>query len=137
MFLDVPVICLSENIGVNKSYINEFTGLLVKDAFFEEALLAMRSCYKNYKPRDWALMNISPQVTTGKLSSVLDSRFGSECNSNLEIKVNSPEVEYFDKELDSLLISSKLLGRLDDNDEAGFLSAVDKMPFPKLARLSS
>jgi len=94
LFVDIPIICLSENIGVNKSYINESTGLLIPDKYLEDALLEMKSSWDKYSPRNWAMRNISPQVTTTLLSEILKSKYSSDCNYELYVKTNSPEVKY-------------------------------------------
>lgn len=94
MFLNVPVVCISENVGVNKSYVNCYTGLLVPDKSMAGALNFMSKYHKSFSPRQWALKNISPDVTTKKLSTVIDGFYGDEVNSNLKVKVNSPEVKY-------------------------------------------
>lgn len=94
LFVNIPVICLSENIGVNKSYINEFTGLLIPDSYLEEALVEMKSNWNKYSPRNWAIQNITPLTTTAMLSQVLQSKYQSDCNYKLYVKANSPEVVY-------------------------------------------
>ena len=94
MFLNVPVICFSENIGVNKEYINEFTGLLINDSMFGAGLLALSKDWRRYAPREWALQHISPLATTQHLSRILQLRFGSIVNDSLFVKVNQPEVRY-------------------------------------------
>lgn len=99
MFCDVPVICLSENVGVNKSYINEFTGLLVPDQLLEGALLWIRDNNTLFNPRKWAVENISPIVTTEKLKNILKNRKviqGLDASEAIYIKTNNPEVSYFD-----------------------------------------
>jgi glycosyltransferase involved in cell wall biosynthesis len=98
IFCNIPVICISENTGVNKSYINEYTGLLTPDAELENSLLWMKDNYFNYSPRNWAELNISPKATTQKLSAVinqLDKDFEGNEESTF-IKTNNPEVSYFD-----------------------------------------
>ncbi len=97
MLIGLPVICISENIGVNKNYVNEFTGLLVPDRCFEDALVAMQDNWKLFKPRKWALENISPFATTAKLSTILNEKYGDNCNTSLFIKTNNPELEYVNK----------------------------------------
>ena len=94
MMLDVPVICLSQNTGVNKSYINEFTGLLVSDGLLESALVSMKRNWQQFSPRDWAIEYISPKATTDTLSKFLDMKIGSACNTAIFEKVNMPEVQY-------------------------------------------
>jgi glycosyltransferase involved in cell wall biosynthesis len=96
MFCNIPVIVLAENIGVNKSYINEFTGLLVLDSFFEDSLIYMKANYDKYSPRKWALNNITPEITTKKLAEAIalkDKLQISESDEML-VKVNNPEVSY-------------------------------------------
>lgn len=94
MFVNVPVICISENIGVNKSYINSSTGILTTDKLVPDALVHMVKNHVRYKPRSWAQENISPDITTKCLSELIESWFPIQVNSNLVVKVNSPEVNY-------------------------------------------
>ena len=94
MFLNVPVVCVSENIGVNKSYINAETGLLIPDSLVHNAMCFMSENYARFSPREWALKNISPEKTTKDLSGVLRARYRFEVNYRLSVKVNSPEVRY-------------------------------------------
>ncbi|WP_111641474.1 glycosyltransferase [Marinimicrobium alkaliphilum] len=97
MFCNTPVICLSENIGVNKSYINEQTGLLVSDHALTDALLYLQSYYELFSPREWALRHISPEASTDRVRATLLLKSKGKVNSTLRIKTNSPEVEYQDK----------------------------------------
>jgi glycosyltransferase involved in cell wall biosynthesis len=96
MFCDVPVILISENVGVNKSYINEFTGKLVYDFSLETALISMRKTWSFYRPRDWALHNISYEVSISTLKNIISDRKinGGYVNVELKNKVNAPEVRY-------------------------------------------
>ncbi len=96
MFVNIPVICLSENIGVNKTYINEYTGMLVSDTYLESALINMRTVWRQYSPRKWALENISPIRTTEKLLSAIAGHDSVDTSQwQPKIKVNNPEVHYF------------------------------------------
>ena len=61
MACNTPVICLSENRGVNKAYINEQTGLIVPDRLVKAPMLWLLDNYQNFSPRAWALKNISPK----------------------------------------------------------------------------
>ena len=96
MFSNTPVICIAENIGVNKSYINEYTGLLISDRFLEDGLLYMKDNWINYRPRIWALANISPEKTTEKLLSILETRADFNESNDVYLKTNNPEVSYLD-----------------------------------------
>ena len=97
MFCNVPVICLSENVGVNKAYVNEFTGLLVPDKMLEGALIWIGENYRQFCARNWAMENISPPSTTRKLSQLLFARNLMVDNetSKIFVKTNNPEVSYF------------------------------------------
>ena len=96
MFVGIPVICLVENVGVNKSYINEHTGLLIEDQYLENALMHMKEKSTNYSPRQWAMKNIAPEVTTEKMIDVINSTEQANININeVQIKVNNPELSYF------------------------------------------
>jgi hypothetical protein len=94
MFANVPVICIAENIGVNKSYINEYTGLLISDRFLEDGLLYMKDNWKKYRPKKWAFENICPEKTTEKLLALLDTRDGLDDLNDVYVKTNNPEVSY-------------------------------------------
>lgn len=117
MFCNTPAICIVENIGVNKSYINEFTGLLTWDAFLPESLLAMKDKWYMYRPREWAMENISPEVTMEKLCRTIAYSVNDEIilndlkqKKNIYYKVNRPEVEYLNyPSFDKYEFNSKLL----------------------------
>ncbi|WP_421842847.1 glycosyltransferase [Marinobacter algicola] len=117
MFLDVPVICISENVGVNKSYINSQTGILIPDKLVDKALCFMVDNYTKFSPRRWAMRSISPEVTTKSLSELLEGYYGVDLNCKLEIKVNSPEVQYRREDLRDCDFLDKLL---ESNTDADF-----------------
>ncbi len=94
MFTNVPVICIAENIGVNKCYINEHTGLLISDRFLEDGLLQMKDSWKKYQPKKWAMENISPEKTTEKLLAILEARDGIHDSCEVYTKTNNPECSY-------------------------------------------
>ena len=81
---------------MNKSYINENTGLLIADRFLEDGLLYMKDNWRKYRPKKWALANISPEKTTEKLLEILEARNGSNDSNEVYYKTNNPEVSYFD-----------------------------------------
>jgi glycosyltransferase involved in cell wall biosynthesis len=97
---DVPGIVLRENIGVNKTYINARTGLLVDETDLPDALMHFRSNWQRYSPRAWALENISPEKTTSKLTECLKSlarERGEPWTKDPVPKINAPEVSYFNE----------------------------------------
>lgn len=129
MFVNLPVICISENIGVNKDYVNEFTGSLVSDSCLEYALVAMQNSWQSFEPRKWALENISPYVTTTKLSAILGAKYGDNCNISLYIKTNNPELEYLNQE-DNVLnknATERLLNAFMTKNEKTIWSSIDRI----------
>lgn len=88
MSCNTPVICIYENIGVNKEYINQYTGKLVHDKFLEDALLEMKATYTMYSPRKWLIKNISAERSTDLVRDILSNR------PELFVKINNPEVAY-------------------------------------------
>ena len=90
MSCNTPVVCIYENIGVNKEYINQYTGKLVYDKFLEDALLDMKENYMRYKPRKWLTKNISAEKTTELLRETIPNQ------SEIFVKINDPEVCYKD-----------------------------------------
>lgn len=99
MFAGTPALALLENSSINHSYINEYTGMLVNERKVAQALLQFRSEWSRYRPREWAMENISPQATTRKLESRLQSLvLPAATGRPLLVKVNSPEATYWDLE---------------------------------------
>jgi hypothetical protein len=98
-FADVPGILLQENVGVNKNYVNEFTGRIIEEDTLAESLRFFRDNWQAFHPREWALANISAPVTTRSLEAVLSRlalQRGEPWTSGLRVKVNRPEVEYLE-----------------------------------------
>lgn len=125
MFVGIPVICLSENIGVNKTYVNEQTGILANDKNLSQALLFMAENYKKFTPRDWALNNITPEITTDRLKKAIDNWFSGSVNGNLKVKVNSPEVTYLDEKLDKKYINDLTFSRINEMESLEFVSELN------------
>ena len=97
-FANVPGIVLKNNIGVKKDYVNESTGRLIDERELAKTLLAFRTQWNHYNPRQWALENISPLITTEKLARCLENiakNSGEPWRRGLVPKVNSPEAQYF------------------------------------------
>lgn len=110
LFCGVPVILASENIGVNKAYINEHTGLLLDNTALEDGLCWIKENYHRYDTRTWAINNIAPAVSTQKLCTIINNNFDAGL-TGLLVKTNSPEVCYLDFcDLDHKAYSVKLLG---------------------------
>jgi glycosyltransferase involved in cell wall biosynthesis len=70
-FANVPVIVLSDNLGVPKEYINHSTGIIVRESGMHKAIEYMLDNYYVFSPREWALKNITPQATIQKINDFL------------------------------------------------------------------
>lgn len=102
LFANVPGIVLKSNCGVNKNYINEYSGRLIEDDGLAEALIWFRSNPTTIQPRKWALNNISCQISTRRLEEMLQGiakDMGNKWTGKLTTKVNRPEFEYYDETL--------------------------------------
>lgn len=102
MFAGTPVLALRENTSINHAYVNDRTGRLVSEHEVVAALIHFRSNWQEYDPRAWAMANISPQVTTQKLESLLRTfspPAHQDSEEHLLVKVNSPEATYWDPQL--------------------------------------
>ncbi len=97
-FADVPGIVLANNIGINKSHINEHTGRLILERELPEVLLWFRDNYPRFHPRDWAMANISPEVSTARLNEVLRQlaeKRGEPWTQDIVAKTNCPDPMYY------------------------------------------
>jgi glycosyltransferase involved in cell wall biosynthesis len=99
MFAGVPAILLENNIGVNKEHIVEGrTGRLIKERELPEVLLWFREHYREFRPREWAMQNISPQVSAAKLNTLLRElahQRGEPWTRDIVAKTNCPEPRYY------------------------------------------
>ena len=111
MFSGTPAILLEKNIGVNKDYINEKTGKLIRDDQLAESILHFKNCWQSYDPRSWAMNNISPEKTTEKLAAAIKliDRDAKVSPNDIAIKVNQPEVCYLNKKIDKVALIKKVL----------------------------
>lgn len=97
-FADVPGIVLRHNIGINKSYINEYTGRLIDERELPQVLLWFREHYRDFRPREWAMQNISPHATTAKLNAILREiacEHGEPWTRDIVAKSNCPNPTYY------------------------------------------
>lgn len=115
-FADVPGIVLKSNVGVNKSYFNQFTGRIIEEDELAPCLSFFREHWNTFRPRAWALANISAPVTTRMLEEVLQqlaTKRGEAWTAGLRIKVNRPEVELLEPVADDSLPVAKLFMMFD------------------------
>lgn len=96
MFCNVPVITLVENVGINKEYIGEQSGLLIPDESLESAMVWMSNNYQSFSPRDWALENISYKSSIDRLLAILYPKELAYGHGKFKFyrKVNAPEAFY-------------------------------------------
>ena len=97
-FADVPGIVLKNNIGINKDYINEFTGRLIEERELPQVLMCFQEHYRDFHPREWAMQNISPQATTAKLNAILQDiarERGEPWTRDIVAKTNCPDPKYY------------------------------------------
>lgn len=133
MFAGVPGVVLDNNVGVNKSYINPSTGRLIPESEVVNVLISFRTEWGKFHPAEWALNNISPLVTTGKLNKTIGdiaSKRGELWSSPCVAKVNAPEVEYFYTEDRACMLSSMDVlkaftrGKLHEETHRNFMSKI-------------
>ena len=96
-FADVPGLILSNNIGVNRNYINEHTGVIVDQHTLAEALHDLKTGPRSFSPHAWAMEHISCEASTRKLEALLRktaAERGVPFTGRLSVKVN-PEMDYY------------------------------------------
>ncbi len=98
-FADTPGVALENVIGPDRSYINEETGLLVRERDLAEALRAIQKAEVRFSPRAWAIRHISPLVSTATLNRILRAHAlarGEPWTQDIVPKENRPELSYLD-----------------------------------------
>jgi glycosyltransferase involved in cell wall biosynthesis len=105
MFSNTPVLLIKDNIGVNKDYINQHTGMLVDDRDLPAAIERFMDGPTVLAPRAWAMDNIAPELSTHKLQVLLDELYPKDTIATAPLwpKVNSPEATYMDPSLAATL----------------------------------
>ncbi len=112
LFCGTPALLIEENVGGNHVHINEMTGRVVPDVELEKTLEWFADHYTEFSPAEWANANISPDVSTKRLSQILkkiEASEGSPWSKDLFIKVNRPELAYLEPRFDWLLDKRKEL----------------------------
>ena len=99
MFAGVPAVLIANNIGVNKEhFVPGVTGCLIKESELPETLRWFREHYREFSPREWAMQNISPQVSAAKLNTLLRElahQRGEPWTRDIVAKTNCPEPRYY------------------------------------------
>jgi glycosyltransferase involved in cell wall biosynthesis len=100
MFADTPCIVLENNIGVNKTYVNSETGLLISEANLPDTLLWFKEHYASFNARAWAMKNISIFRTKEKLDDAIKNYATSikePFSIGSSLKINASEAKYFER----------------------------------------
>ncbi|MDN3517187.1 hypothetical protein QWY84_06150 [Aquisalimonas lutea] len=106
LFAGTPVLLIEECACGNHHHITGETGRVVPDTELEEALVWFSEERKEFDIRTWADENMSPCVSTDRLSRLLESleyEEGRPWTRGLFAKVNQPELNYLDAENAGLL----------------------------------
>jgi glycosyltransferase involved in cell wall biosynthesis len=102
LFANVPAIVLDEHVGIDLAWINAKTGILTDKKHLKGALLQMRSSYRSFHPRQWAIDNISCHASTRNLESRLKeiaALHDEPWTTSIRKKVNRPECEYYEESM--------------------------------------
>ncbi|WP_127560818.1 glycosyltransferase [Saccharospirillum alexandrii] len=134
LWCDVPALLASECVCGNTRHINEDTGMIVSDSDLESALIRFSQSQQNFRPRKWVEANISPAMTSFKLSRMLeemDRELALEWTKDLFVKTNSPELTYMDNSLlylhkyKSVLLTKFARGTYSDVDILRYLESIE------------
>ncbi|MEX1081853.1 MAG: glycosyltransferase [Halofilum sp. (in: g-proteobacteria)] len=96
-FAGTPALLLRENVGVNKDYVNEYTGRLVDEQSLPDELVYMKQNWDWFQPRQWAMDNISFSRSTERIAEHLREIAQAEglgFTGTLYEKINVPEIFY-------------------------------------------
>lgn len=96
MCMNVPVLVLQENVGVNKNYIVEETGVVVPEDRLAEEIVRQNRQPPASSARQWFIDHLGPVNTRRKLATDLASAFPDERwnEDELYLKANTPEARY-------------------------------------------
>lgn len=118
-FVNTPGLLLQENHGVNKLNFEGSAGILIPEEDLEQALANVDALVSGLHPRSWAMENLAPEITLGKIVTVIckDQNIDElSYREGLYEKVNSPEASYMFPEngmtkerSDQLIIDSMML----------------------------
>ena len=127
MFADIPVLCLSENVGVNKAYINDRTGILCSDGCVASCLEYMYAHYDKFDPRAWAMEHISAECSTAKITALIARRYPDIVNTDLQVKVNSPEANYRDHGVSKQKVNAYVLDNTNLSNRDLYVAELARM----------
>ncbi len=96
IFSNTPSVILDKNIGIRKECFTVDSGLVARERFLVKDIYALLENVMNMAPREWALKNISPEMSVDKLVRLIeDAEYnGIKFINPIYYKVNSPEATY-------------------------------------------
>lgn len=96
IFSNTPSVILDRNIGIRKECFTKQSGLVARESFLVSDICALLENVKNMTPREWALKNISPELSVDRLIRLIENTEYNDAKFNNPIyyKVNSPEATY-------------------------------------------
>ena len=101
MFADVPCIVRKGfNYGFRYPYINPQTGCFAEEKELPERLAWMIENYRQFRPREWVMANMTCQTATGLLSEAIRNTAiarGEPWTTDLAVKVNKLHMGYWDE----------------------------------------
>jgi glycosyltransferase involved in cell wall biosynthesis len=134
MFSDTPALVLDENVGVNRAHINARTGIVVSDRKLEQALFDISTGGLDIRPRQWAMRNIAPVVSTERLEGALRriaAMENLEWQRGIMPKTNTPELTYVGQrsnyliKVEEALLHSFTASAENAYDDAGRIRALE------------
>jgi hypothetical protein len=102
-FAGVPGLAFANNIGIALDHFTPQTGRLITEHELPSALLYFREHWREFDPRQWALANITPEVTTATLNKFLKQlalERGEPWTQDIVPKSNRPDMGYYPDEND-------------------------------------
>lgn len=71
MFANIPCLVLDDHIGFGVDWINDLTGCMVSRRDLPSSMMWMRDNWQSFSPREWAMANLHPRMTTAKIEKVI------------------------------------------------------------------
>lgn len=96
IFSGTPSVIVDRNIGIRKECFTKDSGLVAREKFLVQDIECLLSRVSSLRPREWALKNISPEVSLEKIVNlILSTEYKMPSFQNqIYYKVNSPEAIY-------------------------------------------
>jgi len=99
LFCNVPVILSSHNIGVNRSQINRYTGIIAKDNELSDKIVYLIDNIQRFTPRAWAYENTGCMNSNRILNNMIKNlavKCGEEWSQDVYPKKNATNAMYVD-----------------------------------------